>query len=127
MYLKNKNSSDYTSQVRVFFNVIDTKFRYSARISDIWALIMTGFGLQQFDILEPQFYNSGEFESKLINYLISWKNGEDIDFSEICALVLSVGDFSKAEKLMFGNNNLEECLWAIFMVIDGKEKLEEEN
>ena len=127
MYLKNKNSSDYTSQVRVFFNVIDTKFRYSARISDIWALIMTGFGLQQFDILEPQFYNNGEFESKLINYLISWKNGEDIDFSEICELVLSVGDFSKAEKLMFGNNNLEECLWAIFMVIDGKEKLEEEN
>ena len=87
MYLKNKNSSDYTSQVRVFFNVIDTKFRYSARISDIWALIMTGFGLQQFDILEPQFYNNGEFESKLINYLISWKNGEDIDFSDICALV----------------------------------------
>ena len=127
MYLKNKNSSDYTSQVRVFFNVIDTRFRYSARISDIWALIMTGFGLQQFDILEPQFYNNGEFESKLINYLISWKNGEDIDFSEICSLVLSVGDFSKAEKLMFGNNNLEECLWAIFMVIDGKEKLEEEN
>ena len=55
MYLKNKNSSDYTSQVRVFFNVIDTKFRYSARISDIWALIMTGFGLQQFDIRCPPY------------------------------------------------------------------------
>lgn len=127
MYVKNKNNSDYTNQVRVFFNVLNSKYKLSARISDIWMLIMTGFGLQQFSILEPRLYNNVEFESKLIDYLLKWKKGNDLDFSEIANLVLNVGDFSGAEKLMFGNNNLEECLWAVFMVIDGKEKLEEEN
>ena len=124
MYLKNKNNVDYTDQVRVFFNVINEKYKYSARVSDIWSLLMTGFGIKEFVLLDPKFYANGKLEADLIDYLISWKNEEDIDFSEIAKEILETGDFTGAERLMFSNNNLEECLWAIYMILDGKENLE---
>ena len=124
MYLKNRNNIDYTDQVRVFFNVINEKYKYSARVSDIWSLLMTGFGIKEFVLLDPKFYENGKLEAELIDYLISWKNEKNIDFSEIAKLILETGDFTGAEKLMFSNNNLEDCLWAIYMVLDGKEKLE---
>ena len=123
MFLKNKSNTDYTDQTKLFFTGMKNKFGISARISDIWGLLTAAFGVTEFILLEPKFYMNAEFESKLINYFLDWNDGKDIDFSEIADLILDTGDFTSSEKLMFFNNTLEECLWAMFILISGKEEI----
>ena len=117
MLIKNKNNTDYTEIVKSVYNMLSIEFGYLARITDIWLLLAKSFNLQNFELINQKQYQNGEFESYLIDRLIEWRNGEDVNFSDISEAILMVGDFTGSEKLMFEHGKIDERLWAIYLVI----------
>ena len=117
MFIKNKNDNDYTGVTKSVYHILADRFGYTARISDIWELLRYSFGIEEFELLNPRLYQNGMFESYLLDELIKWRNGEDVNFTDIYRAILTVGDFTGREKLMFDYGNIEERLWAIFLVI----------
>lgn len=117
MFIKNKNDNDYTGVTKSVYHILADRFGYTARISDIWELLRYSFGIEEFELLNPRLYQNGMFESYLLDELIKWRNGEDVNFTDIYQAILTVGDFTGREKLMFDYGNVEERLWAIFLVV----------
>ena len=117
MFIKNKNNDDYTDIVRSVYHLLSNRFGYTARISDIWELLRVSYGIDEFELFNPVLYQNGLFESYLLDELIKWRNGEDVNFTDIYKAILTVGDFTGSEKLMFEYGNIEEILWAIFLVV----------
>lgn len=116
-FIKNKNCKDYTGIVISVYKTLSLKYGYTVRISDIFQLIKDSFGINDFEIFDPLYCNIGQFESYLMNGLIDWQKGLNIDFSDIYRAILTVGDFTETEKDMFKYGNIEERLWAIYLVI----------
>lgn len=118
MLITNKNNTEYTETVKSVFNSLRMKYKnYSARISDMFQLLKDSFGLDKFDILEEQNCNNGPFISYLIDKQIDWMNGKDVNFEEIYKSIIETGDFSEEEKDIFILGNIEERIWAIFLVV----------
>lgn len=117
MYIKNKNCTDYTEVVKDTYKLISERYGYTARISDIWKLLQVALGIEEFELLSPEFYQNGEFYAYLIDRQIDWQQGKDVDFSEIYNTILETGDFSQTEKMIFSSSNIEERLWAIYLAI----------
>ncbi len=117
MFVKNKNDKDYTNTVKEVYKLLSAQFGYTARISNFWELLKNSLGIKEFEIFDPRLSNNGSFEAYLIDKQIDWQNGEDVDFSEIYDAILVTGTFSGTEKLLFSSSNLEERLWAIYLVI----------
>jgi hypothetical protein len=117
MFIKNKNDNNYTGVTKSVYHILADRFGYTARISDIWELLRYSFGIEEFELLNPRLYQNGMFESYLLDELIKWQKGEDVNFTDIYQAILTVGDFTGREKLMFDYGNIEERLWAIFLVI----------
>lgn len=117
MLVKNKNSNDYTEIVKSVYHLLSIEFGYLAKITDIWLLLAKSFNLSKFELIDTNQYQNGEFESYLIDRLIDWRNGKDVNFSDISEAILMVGDFTSQEKLMFEHGKIDERLWAIYLVI----------
>lgn len=118
MLITNKNNTEYTETVKSVFNSLRMKYKnYSARISDMFQLLKDSFGLDKFDILEEQNCNNGPFISYLIDKQIDWMNGKNVNFEEIYKSIIETGDFSEEEKDIFILGNIEERIWAIFLVV----------
>lgn len=115
--IKNKNCTDYTGIVISVYKILSLKYGYTVRISDIFQLLKDSFGIKDFEIFDPMYCNIGQFESYLINELIDWQKGLDVDFSDIYRAILTIGDFTESEKDMFRYGNIEERLWAIYLVV----------
>lgn len=75
------------------------------------------FGIHEFEILNLKSSNVGEFESYLLDRLIDWKRGNPVDFGELEESILTFGDFTEKEKLLFSTGNMQERLWAIFLCL----------
>jgi hypothetical protein len=121
MLVKNKNDNDYTEIVKSVYHLLSNEFGYLARISDIWLLLARSFNIKEFELIDTRQYQNGQFESYLIDRLIDWKHGKDVNFSEITDAIKTVGDFTSSEKLMFEHGNIDERLWAIYLLIDSPE------
>lgn len=117
MLLKNKNSSDFTEAARSTYNIIKSKFGYTARITNIWELLQSSLGIEEFEILDTRFYNNVEFNSYLIDQQIEWLAGKDLDFGDIVEAILTVGEFTQEEKRLLKDSRTEEILWGIFLAI----------
>lgn len=117
MLVKNRNSNDYTEIVKSVYHLLSNEFGYLARISDIWLLLARSFNLPKFEILDTTQYQNGQLESYLIDRLIEWNNCKDVNFTDISDALKLVGDFTSDEKLMFEHGNIDERLWAIYLVI----------
>ena len=117
MLIKNKNSNDYTEIVRSVYHLLSNEFGYLARISDIWMLLARSFNVPKFELVDQHQYQNGEFESYLIDRLIDWREGKDVNFTDISEAIKLVGDFTLSEKLMFEHGKIDERLWAIYLVI----------
>jgi len=117
MLITNKYNTDYPDIVRLTYRVIVSKEKYSLRITDIWKLLLLAFDLKEFELIDLRLINNGQFESYLIDQQIAWMNGENVNFTDIYNAILTVGDFTANEKLIFNSGNFEERLWAILLVI----------
>lgn len=116
-FKKTKKDEDFTGTVKAVYSLLSMKYGYTARISDMFLLLKEAFGLQEFELLDPRLCENGQFESYLIDRLIDWQAGKEIDFSDIYRAILEVGDFTGTEKEMFYTGDIEERLWAIYLVV----------
>lgn len=121
MYIKNINIPDeeIPERVRFIWSLLSNKYKYTARLSNFWVMLAETYGKKEFEILDFNTIQNGPFESYLIDEMIRWQRGEDLDFSTIASSVIETGDFTAAEKfLMTGEeNDLEMRLWAIYLTI----------
>lgn len=120
-YIKTKNDTDYTEIMISVYNLLSEKYKYSARITDIYNLLKDSFGLLEFDLLDFEKINGIELESWIIDRFVDWKRGNPVNFTEIYRYLLESSDFSDMEKDLFENGFVEERLWAIFKLVDTPE------
>lgn len=116
-FKKTKYDEDYTYTTRTMYKIYSELHGYTARISDIFQMLKESFGIQEFDLFDPKMCNNASIESYLIDEFIKWKDGEPVDFVEIYNALVLAGDFSASEKALFESGNIEERLWAMFLVI----------
>ncbi len=117
MLVKNRNDNDYTEIVKSVYHLLSIEFRYSAKITDIWLLVARSFNIPKLELIDPGQYMNGQFESYLIDRFIEFRDGKDVNFTDIAEAVEIVGDFTIEEKLMFMHGKLDERLWAIYLII----------
>ena len=117
MLIKNRYSRDYTEIFKSVYYLLSNEYGYSSRITDIWSLLPKSFNISKFELVDTSQYQNGEFESYLIDRFIEYRDGKDVNFSDISEAILLVGDFTRDEKLMFLHGKINERLWAIYSVI----------
>ena len=123
MLIKTKDDTDYTDTVKRTFYLIKEDFGYTARLSNIWTLLLRPLGLDEFEILTPELYNNDSFLSFLIDKQQDWMEGKEVNFNEIYEALLTVGDFTQKEKFLMEKAGIEEILWGIFIEICDPEKI----
>lgn len=114
--IKNKNNTDYSSSAAMVCNLIIDKYGYTARITRMWEMLQDALSIPKFELLDTRYVRP-EFESYLVDRLIDWNSGKDVDFSQIKEAILIAGDFSGMEKLLLGQDDFEDRLWGIFLAV----------
>lgn len=117
MYKKTKDSRDFTdTAVNVYHRLIQ-RYGGTARISNMFELFKEAYGIDEYMVLDPKTCQNGPFESYLMDELMVWLNGDEVDMSEIYKSILEAGDFTLNEKRLFEIGKPEERIWAIFLAI----------
>ena len=117
-YIRTKDDTTYTDTVRLVYNCVKEKFQYSARITSLIEMLKYSFGVNEWSSDQQRELGSAGFMSYLGDQMIKFKEGKPVDFTEVYESILRVGDFVSSEQRMFELGDIEERLWAIFLVID---------
>ena len=104
--LVNKNRTDYTMPAILVNNEIVRRFGYTARIT-----------ILDLNSVHP------DFESYIIDRFIDWSNGKDINLKDIQEAILVAGEFTKNEKLLIENPEMEDKLWGIFLALSNPDRI----
>lgn len=121
-FIKTIKDTDYTQTVVAVYDRLSKKYRYTARITDIFLLLREAFLIDEFLMIDFKDIRNMEIESWIIDKYSDWIKGLPIDFVEIYNALEVAGDFGISEKRKFHDGLVEERLWAIFMVIDSPDK-----
>lgn len=117
-FVRNIESTDYTPTVRAVYDSVTMKFKNSARITNLLDMLKYTFGFKEWLLFDPKTFQSAQFTSYLVDRMIDFKEGRDVDFTEVYESILVAGDFVGREKYSFEMGDIEERLWALFMAID---------
>ena len=115
--IKNIGESVFPENVVVTELFLKTKYGYTLRISMLLQVLKDFLGITEFTILDERISNNGPIESYYIDQFISWKNGNDVNFSELFRSIKKEYTFSESEKLKLEEGNIEEKLWAFFLAL----------
>lgn len=116
-FIRTINDTDFTQTVRYTYLKLIDKYRNVARITDIFTLLRESLDIPEWILLDTREVQNGNFESYLIEKQQSWLRNEPINFTELYKALLTAGEFVISERRMFEQGNIEEILWAIFLVI----------
>ena len=119
--IKNKESNDFSSSAALVCNLIVEKYGYTARITRIWELLQDALAIQEFELLDHREVKP-EFESYLVDRLIDWNTGKDVDFSLIKEAIFLAGEFTGKEKLLLRQDDIEDRLCEIFLAVSNPER-----
>lgn len=114
---KAKTDTDYTERVEMTFEYLKYKFGYTARITRLYEMIQYALNIDEFEMFDSRILQTSKLESFLLEKCIDWQQGKVIDFGEIYDAMLINADFSSDEKLLFRLNDIEEIIWAIFLLL----------
>ena len=118
---KSKENTDYTASAALVCNLIVEKYGYTARITRIWEMLADALAIKEFEFLDFKTVRP-EFESYLVDRLIDWNSGKEIDFTLIKEAILVAGDFTGLEKILLGQDDIEDRLWGIFLAVSNPER-----
>lgn len=116
-FIRTINDTDFTQTVKYTYLKLIDKYRNVARITDIFTLLRGSLDIPEWILLDTREVQNGNFESYLIEKQQSWLRNEPINFTELYKALLTAGEFVISERRMFEQGNIEEILWAIFLVI----------
>ena len=118
---KSKENTDYTPSAALTCNLIVNKYGYTARITRIWEMLADAILIPHFELLDFNTI-SPEFESYLVERLIDWNSGKEVDFGQIKESILIAGDFTGSEKVLLRQDEIEDRLWGIFLAVSNPER-----
>lgn len=116
-FIRTINDTDFTQTVKYTYLKLIDKYRNVTRITDIFTLLRESLDIPEWILLDTREVQNGNFESYLIEKQQSWLRNEPINFTELYKALLTAGEFVISERRMFEQGNIEEILWAIFLVI----------
>lgn len=116
-YTVTKDCKDWPATVKNTYEVLNKRFGSSARASDIFELWRIAFGLEELELLDNRMVQNGNYQAYLIDRLIDWNNGKEVDLHELYESVLEAGDFTASEKRIFESGEPENRMWAIILAI----------
>lgn len=115
--IKRKADTDYSETAKIVYTLLSQKFRYSARVSYIWELLLYAFNLEEYSNMNYKEVINGSFESYLIEKIDDFKGDKGADFTEVKESVFKSGDLSNDELITFERGEIEHALWAIFILL----------
>lgn len=113
---------DLPISTRFSYNILKNKYGYTGRISGFPLFLKDIFDIKEFEFFDPRTWNGAEFLSYLMDQLIKYNNGEEIDLAQLHRDILKVFDFNRKEKRMFIEENIEERLWGVFIFLNDPNK-----
>lgn len=117
MLVKTKNDS-LSLNASIAREKIKSEYGCCVRITDIWVVLPKILGIDKFEIIDLKYVFNADFDAFLINALISFKNGEGVNFTSIKEKLLSVGDFTADELLLLAEDYVEEFIWGFFHFLE---------
>ena len=115
--INNKIPEDKIPQItKICFNLLKDKYGFTARMSDFIQLLETTF-MTKFELFDSLTWNSPQFLSYMLDKQADFINGKDVDLAIIHSYLLNVYNWTISEKRKFIENNLEEKIWAVFLII----------
>lgn len=115
--IKTKEDKDFTDTVVQVYKLINGRYGNTARITSMFELFKTAYGLKEFLIFDPKYCQNGNFDSWLIDQQIKWMNGSEVNLSEVYRAILKAGQFTGFEKRIFESGHAPERIWAIFLAV----------
>lgn len=116
--IKTINNKDYSDIAVNVFQVLKSRYGYTLRVSRLLEIIKDVF-LFGSDLLlvDINSCSNGLFDSFLMDRLIDWQQGREVDFSKIKDEIYKTYQFSSSEKLILETGSMEERLWGFFLAL----------
>lgn len=112
-----KDCKDFPGTTRKTYIVLNSRFGNNIRVSDIFELWRLAFRIDEFTLLDERMIQNGEFQAYVMDKIIAWNRGEEIDMNEIYQKILETGEFSQTELRIFESGEPEYRIWAIILAI----------
>lgn len=116
--IKTINDRDYTDIAVNVFNILKSRYGYTLRISRLLEVIKDVF-LFGTDLLlvDLKSCSNGPFDSFMMDRMIDWQQGREVNFSKIKDEIYNTYQFSSSEKLILETGSIEERLWGFFLAL----------
>lgn len=116
--IKTINDRDYTDIAVNVFNILKSRYGYTLRISRLLEVIKDVF-LFGTDLLlvDLKYCSNGPFDSFMMDRMIDWQQGKEVNFSKIKDEIYNTYQFSSSEKLILETGSIEERLWGFFLAL----------
>jgi len=105
-------------ETKVSFNILKTKYGYTGRMTSFIRFLEDVFGIKEFEFFDTYTWNKEEFLSYLLDKQINYQKGETLDMAQLHKDILTAYEFTRKEKRMFIEENIEKRLWGIFIYLD---------
>ena len=79
---------------------------------------------KKWDYRDPKLWNDARFASYLIDTQINFNEGKDIDLSVLHKDLINVFDFTKKERDILVDGNVEERIWSVLKYVSDKDHQE---
>ena len=122
--IKTINDKDYSDIAINIFEILKSRYGYTLRISRLLEIIRDVFLFgSELLLVDIKSCSNGLFDSFLMDQLINWQQGKEVDFSKIKDEIYKTYQFSSSEKLILETGSIEERLWGFFLALS-KSQLE---
>lgn len=113
--IKDKDYSDIAVNV---FQVLKSRYGYTLRVSRLLEIIRDVFLFgSELLLVDIKTCSNGLFDSFLMDRMIDWQQGREVDFSKIKDEIYKTYQFSSSEKLILETGSMEERLWGFFLAL----------
>ena len=116
--IKTINDKDYSDIAVNVFQVLKSRYGYTLRVSRLLEIIRDVFLFgSELLLVDIKTCSNGLFDSFLMDRMIDWQQGREVDFSKIKDEIYKTYQFSSSEKLILETGSMEERLWGFFLAL----------
>lgn len=115
-YTININTPDIPQETKISFNIAKSKIKYP-KVSDFIQILESMYD-HKFEYFDTQTWNTPQWTSYLIDLVLEYKSGKQVDLCDWKNNFLKEFDFTREEIKMFNTLRIEERLWAILILLN---------